>query len=117
MSRVDEVGKILLREGKYAEVPTWQSLPVEGKPQGKTWELCDLSVWFPIPENIQLLQEQIQPNLPWAEKHFEERMCGVPLNPGETYKEWPWYRGNVETHKEEGKFSHTYMERYWPKKA
>lgn len=58
-----------------------------------------------------------QANLPWAEDHFQERIFGEPFNPGVAYKNWPWYKQGVEEHKETGQFSHTYMERFWPKLA
>lgn len=70
-----------------------------------------------IPQHRDELQNLIRPNLPWAEDHFQERVCGEPLNPGVQYKNWPWYRGNVETHKQPGQFSHSYMERFWPRWA
>jgi hypothetical protein len=67
------------------------------------------------------LEEEIKPHLPWAELQFQERVSGKPLNPGESYKEWPFYKHKKEDDKfrntEEGQFSHTYMERFWPKQA
>src|SRR5438045_2232613 len=102
---IDYAGEVLLRKGILVNVPTWQALDVVDKPQSRTHELCDLSLWIEIPEESLLLQALVKPNMPWAENHFQERVCGEPLNPGETYKEWPWYRGNVETHKEQGQFS------------
>jgi thymidylate synthase len=115
-SNLKDPGHALLDMGDRVEVPTWQSLDVRGKPQGTTVELENvvLQGWY-VPTTVEALQLKATPNLPWAENQFLERVAGKPLNPGETYKEWPWYRGNVEQHKEQGKFSHTYMERYWPK--
>jgi thymidylate synthase len=52
--------------------------------------------------------------MPWAEDHFKERICGTPLNPGEQYKNWPWYKHDNKW-RDNDKFTHTYMERYWPK--
>lgn len=64
---------------------------------------------------LDLLQVEIKPNLPWADDHFLERVSGEPLNPGEQYKNWPHWRGESEDISlEGGKFSHTYMERFWP---
>lgn len=81
----------------------------------------------PVPVTSLELKVQIEPTLPWAEDHFQERIAGLPLNPGEQYKNWPYYGGdskfrNVEENtrgekRNENKFSHTYMERYWPKQA
>lgn len=105
----------LREEGEVVNVGQWQSI----KDERPTLELQDVYFNAPIPGSVELLQESISPNLPWAEDHFQERVGGVPLNPGEQYKNWPWYRGNVEQHQtqELRKFSHTYMERYWPKHA
>lgn len=82
-------------------------------------EIMGLSFGFPLLTTIEDMQEQIKPNLPWAEEHFMERIHGDPVNPGITYKKWPYYR-NIEEkgHRSENeKFTHTYMERYWPKFA
>lgn len=67
------------------------------------------------------LRADVKPHLPWADIHFLERVGGEPLNPGESYKEWPFYKHKKEDDKFRGakdeKFSHTYMERFWPKTA
>ena len=56
-------------------------------------------------------------DLPWAEDHFLERVNGKPINPGEQYKNWPYYKAldNDLLFRSNGKFSHNYMERYWCK--
>lgn len=69
------------------------------------------------------LEEQTQPDLPWADDHFNERIGGKPLNPGEQYLNWPHYKKDVGGNDKkfrvagDGKFTHTYMERFWPKYA
>lgn len=66
---------------------------------------------------LQHFQEDIQPNLPWAEDHFQERVCGLPFNPGVQWANWP-YAHSANRHRNTGeRFSHTYMERMWPKAA
>src|SRR5438105_2898212 len=110
-----DVGERLLM-GKLVEVPTWQALDVEGKPQGRTWELCDFTWALDIPPTQGALASYVEPNLPWAENHFQERVSGEPLNPPPSHMDWPWARHNPE-HQTEEKFSHTYPERYWPKHA
>lgn len=117
MHTIDAVGSYLNELGKLVEVPTWQALDVKDKPQGSTFELCDMSFYHDIPATRLELEKEVKPNMPWAEEQFKERVGGEPLNPGITYLRWPWYKGNVEGHKPQGKFSHTYMERYWPKRA
>lgn len=61
--------------------------------------------------------EQIKPNLPWADIHFYERIGGQPLNPGQSYLVWPHYPKGNDSHIRSEVFTHTYMERYWPKQA
>jgi hypothetical protein len=69
-------------------------------------------------EELMKYRIDIQPNLPWADLHFEERVSGTPLNPGQTWKDWPYALSADKFRTEQGgKFSHTYMERYWPKEA
>jgi thymidylate synthase len=67
-------------------------------------------------EDLDHWREDIQPNLPWADRHFEdERVGGQPLNPGEQWKNWP-YANSASKFKTE-RFNHSYMERLWPKYA
>jgi hypothetical protein len=73
---------------------------------------------------------EIEPNIPWAEEHFLERVSGIPLNPPPSSMHWggiddkvavkrhlcaPVSPGpNNPTNAKWG-FSHTYPERYWSK--
>lgn len=61
--------------------------------------------------------ETIQPNMPWAEDHFQERISGEPLNPPPSEAYWPFAQAGNAAHKKDQKFSHTYPERFWPKLA
>lgn len=54
---------------------------------------------------------------PWAELHFLERINGIPSNPGETYKMWPYHTDLDKSEFKDETFSHTYQERFWPKEA
>ena len=70
-----------------------------------------------MPETKEELEKQTAPDLPWAEDHFQERVGGEPLNPGEQYKNWPYYdhsKDNKRFREGDKQFSHSYMERYWP---
>jgi len=89
----------------------WQSL--KNVPHTRTLELPHTTIYVPIKATRGSWASFMHPNLPWAEDHFQERIGG-PANPGEQFKNWPWYKGGVEDHKPNGKFSHTYMERFWP---
>lgn len=96
----------------------WQSVaaPMD------TYELLNYSFALMLPgEDLDWYRREIQPNLPWADRHFElERVSGDPVNPGATWREWPYAR-SADRHRREGEedpqFDHSYAERYWPKHA
>jgi thymidylate synthase len=68
-------------------------------------------------QDVASLQQKVQPNLPWAEDHFLERVSGEPLNPPPSEAWWPFAQQGNAAHKKAEKFSHTYPERMWPKHA
>lgn len=71
------------------------------------WGVTDLAHW----------RKDIKPNLPWADDHFDERVCEFPLNPGVEWENWPW-AASADKHRSEGEmFNHTYAERLWPRFA
>lgn len=96
----------------------WQSI----KAPQPMLELLNYSFTYDLPtESLDFYRDQIKPNLPWADRHFEEeRVSGDPINPGQTWHIWP-YSGSANTHRREGEkdpqFDHSYAERYWPKAA
>lgn len=124
------------------EVGDWQALDVTDAPQGRTVEMQNVIFLYDVPKSQTFLRP-LGANQPWAEDHFQERVGGEPLNPGEQYKNWPYYKGNVDKHRKcgdcgqaydrhlpggdlhnectfkssEAKFSHTYMERFWPRQV
>jgi hypothetical protein len=119
-------------EGREIDAGSWQGYETQGKPDLMTREVIDLQLEVPVNrvlpteswdvENegpLAQLQNEIRPNLPWADDHFAERVSRVPSNPGEEYYNWPWWRGQVQAfdHEDELIFSHTYQERFWPKQA
>lgn len=78
-------------------------------------EVLNYGFTAPIPQTIGKLEKECSPDLPWADVHFRERISGIPLNPGESYRIWPYNKfsdGN-DPYLKDGKFSHSYMERYW----
>lgn len=105
----------LLSMSSEVDVGEWHAIDVSGKKELVSHELEGVSFHCRIPETPKKAQSNVKPNLPWAEKQFLERVSGQPLNPGETYKEWPW-QSQMGKHVSTV-FSHTYMERYWPKHA
>lgn len=112
--------------GEKVDTGHWQGVETEGKPDLVTREVTNLTWSAPIPETPKLLAFECSPNIPWAEAHFQERVSREPSNPGEEYKNWPWWRGSdgqkemTQTHiqvQDDPKFTHTYQERFWPKEA
>ena len=96
----------------------WQSV----KAPHPMLELLNYSFTYDRPtENLEFYCDQIHPNLPWADAHFtQERVSGDPINPGQTWRIWP-YSNSADTHRRSGEkdpqFDHSYAERYWPKAA
>jgi hypothetical protein len=109
--------------GTKVPVEKWHGVSTENRPDLVSIELQNVSWVAPMAiytDNIGQLALDCEPNLPWADEHFLERVSGIPMNPGEEYKNWPWYREGSDwdlSFREHGIFTHTYMERMWPKKA
>lgn len=99
----------ILDQGKVIDIQRWQSTELERKMR----ELFEVSFSVPISFDC---GDEVKADKNWCQLHFEERISGQPLNPGESYKYWPYY-GNDEKWRKDEKFSHTYMERIWPKWA
>lgn len=81
--------------------------------------LRNVNLNMEIPPDKQWLQELTNADQPWSEIHFQERISGIPSNPGESYKIWPYnnFQANNDPYQDGKIFSHTYMERFWPKLA
>lgn len=116
--RSDLTEKFLMH-AERVDAAKWQST----KAPAPMMELFDIS--FTVEtlgcDNLDIYRDNIQPNLPWADRHFEEeRVSGMPINPGETWKIWP-YGHSAARHLREGEniaqYDHSYAERYWPKFA
>lgn len=97
----------------------WQGLDISKKPEMATHEIRHLFIRIPLDgeERLHEYQRDIAPNLPWADDHFTERVCGFPINPGVQWSKWPYAHSASKFLNEEGQFNHNYMERYWPKHA
>lgn len=104
--------KSLVDKGSESKSENWQSIKIDNK--NPIIEIDN--VFFTIDTVIDPLHD-FEPDLPWAEDHFLERVNGKPINPGEQYKNWPYYKGldNDNLFRSSGIFSHNYMERYWCK--
>jgi thymidylate synthase len=108
--KIIEAYKSLLDNHKQSLNSQWQSIEIDNR--NPIIELRNIFLKFDGFENI---ISDLEPDLPWAENHFLERVNGEPINPGNEYKNWPYYTGidNDCLFRENGKFSHNYMERYW----
>lgn len=97
---------------------TWQGVDVSKRPEMVSYDLINWQCKVPLLgiEDLDHWQKDICPNLPWADDHFEERVCGKPINPGVEWANWPW-GASASGFLEGGLFDHNYMERYWPKYA
>ena len=106
----------LYNEGEVVENQKWQSVEVETS----MYETRNLFLSMKMCKSKEVLANQTGADMPWAEDHFQERVAGQALNPGNEYKNWPYYSHNKDNKRfrggeEDNKlFSHTYMERYWP---
>lgn len=101
------------------DVGEWQSQKVT-HPAQQFLEVSNVTFQIPIPDWDRQQEWALiaGANLPWAEDHFVERVGGIPLNPPPSSEYWPFIQsghgGHVDRDK---KFSHTYPERFWPKRA
>lgn len=108
-----------MREAPRVEQSRWQGVDVSKDPSARTYALHNVCFEVDLKgiEDLAHWREDIQPNLPWADNHFLERVGGEPLNPGQEWRNWPW-AVSADRHRDlEGVFNHTYMERLWPKFA
>lgn len=79
-------------------------------------DLSQYELWPLTVHGLNLLSHGISPNRDWADAHFMERVGGEPLNPGQTWRQWP-YALRADKFREQGRFNHSYMERLWPRFA
>ena len=117
---IESVQRVLRIYGTEVEHTTWQGLDLGDRgSEWHHWEVLNQGFSTPMPATMEAAQEAIKPNLPWAEDHFQERVSGQPLNPGKQYKNWPHWTPVSEATltEDDGKFTHTYMERFWPRHA
>ena len=119
---IQEYRDRLRSEGELVHSRRWQGVEIADNPNMACLELTHVHFQVNMDgyeEDLEAYAKCIQPDLPWADNHFEERVCGYPINPGTEFKNWPWNKGRgAESFLDRrGKFNHNYMERYWPKKA
>lgn len=109
-----------LEKAKEIHTDNWQGIPVKNNPSARMLELVNASMYIPkMPWSPELLARDLSRavNLPWAEDHFFERVCGMPINPGEEWANWPDGGSAARFLDDRGMFNHNYMERFWPRLA
>lgn len=117
--RVDSAIKTVIKHFEHnaiiQDVDDWQGKPTT-KENNQMLVCRNINFQVFIPSDLELTKKLTGSDQPWAEHHFQERISGIPSNPGETYKYWPYHTNldNDKRYKDEV-FSHTYQERYWPK--
>ncbi len=116
---INDIGLHLLNSSNLVHTEKWQGLDITKNPHMATHELFNVSLSVSkVSPDLEQLRSDIQPNLPWADDHFLERVGGIPLNPGVQWRNWPWANSANRFRTEENlSYSHTYMERYWPRFA
>lgn len=97
----------------------WQGMKVSDRPEAQMMEMLHVNMEFKLRgvEVLTYFRGTIKPNLPWADNHFDERVCGYPINPGIEWANWPWGVNAEKSLDKNGQFNHNYMERYWPRFA
>lgn len=102
-------------DGQPVETERWQGV----RANTQTHELRNVVFEVDLQgiEYLDYWQMDIEPNLPWADDHFKERVGGEPLNPGEVWQRWPWGLSASKFRDKAERFNHTYSERLWPKYA
>lgn len=106
-----------LRTAPKVHTEDWQGVGVKDNPAASTREL--LSVFFTVNmmgHSAESLRLELNPHLPWADEHFEERVGGVPVNPPPSYKRWR-HAESSERFLRDGLFDACYPERFWSKNA
>lgn len=112
---INMAGEYLKNTGQIITTESWQGIhkPIE------MFEAFDYAFQVPM-YDFQKMKHDINPNLPWADEHFKERVSGIPYNPPPSHEKWN--EGKTPDHMitnvyGDKIFSHTYPERFWPKQA
>lgn len=112
---IDDV-KARLIDGDLIDANQWQSIKIPDSV--KFIETTNVSFTVDLSDerdDLKFWANDIEPNLPWADVAFQERVAGIPWNPGIAWESWPYARSAASFKQE--MFSHSYAERYWPKFA
>jgi hypothetical protein len=119
-SAIAQAEERLAFQSHTVEPGRWQGVDMSRKPEAAMKEVLNHSFQVSMGwrEGLSSWAEDIGPNLPWADRHFEEeRVSGHPINPGETWKIWPYGHSADKFRDQRGQYNHSYAERYWPRFA
>ena len=86
----------LKEDGKLVHSRRWQGVEIASNPNMACLEVTHVHLEIPMDgyeEDLEAYARHIQPDLPWVDDHFEERVGGYPINPGTEFKNWPWNKG------------------------
>lgn len=110
---IDNAIRILLYKKNKIKSNKWQAVELNTE----LLEVNNMFFEMDMCSSIDELILETKADLPWSEDHFIERISGSS-NPGEQYKKWPYYRKDLDDSRfrKDGLFSHTYQERFWPKR-
>jgi hypothetical protein len=109
--------------GQPVHTEKWQGMDISKMPEMSTFEMLNVSFQVPMSEDesidrtLKNWRNDIRPNTPWADDHFLERIGRQPLNPGVQWANWPYSKSADRFRDINQQFTHTYMERIWPKFA
>lgn len=111
---IDRASTALQDYGRPIHTERWQGIDISKKPEAEMREVVGWDFQVPMTRiTLDQLREQCAPSLPFADVHFEERVCGKPINPGEAWKIWPFGHSAKTFLDEKGRFTVNYMERFW----
>jgi thymidylate synthase len=114
----DAIADNLYHDGETVVAKRWQGQDISDKKEMAPIELRNVVFEIHMPRSLIGAKALVQPNLPWADEHFEERVAGFPVNPPPSADTWPFKQSDHQDYLDlRGQFSHTYPERFWPKHA
>lgn len=107
----------LIKNGREVKAGIWQATELFQDDLMLVINNADIELM--VPDDLPGMLELTKADMPWCQVHFNERVSGKPLNPGESYKIWPYntFKAENDPFLKGKKFSHTYMERFWPRQA
>lgn len=116
----DHTHNLFLSQAHRVDTGSWQGINTKKRPDLVSYELMNYTFTHELCgiEDLGYWRKDIEPNLPWADDHFKERICGSPINPGKEWENWPWNKSASNfVDPVTGQFNQNYMERYWNKFA